>query len=468
MVLDLGGITVEKFLEKFGLGNHIPGSGSAVAFEGMLCSKLLITVIDLTTNTKHKANYKLNIDDLNNIKNKIEAFIYPELEQLFQDDSEQFDKVIKYRRLRDEEENWDKKKAFSLKEKEELKLATKIPIRIAELCLELVHFSNHVFVKAFRPARGDSAAALNAALAAVISSLSIVELNFSSLPVDYDIKELREKVSKIKIDYDKVSNTGREKLDILEKEALSVHKFLRSIAKFKDGNLSETVRTNTDIENIARELQNIIWINKDKIWKKEVPENPFQILKPDVVLKKIMDYEFSKSDNIGFYKQDGQSFKVAGIIDKRKKHVVISTTFSNEIQNFTVAHELGHALLHKNILLHRDRSIDDFSNLPRNKQELQADKFATYFLMPTRLVEELFYGIFEMEYFEFNENNALKLGFHSVSELRKSFFDIRSLSRFVASLERFGIKPFNSLARIFNVSVETMAIRLEELNLIKF
>lgn len=58
MDIDLLNVTTEKLLEKFGAGNHKPGSGSAAAFQGMLSAKLLVTVISLTNELKRRDNYQ--------------------------------------------------------------------------------------------------------------------------------------------------------------------------------------------------------------------------------------------------------------------------------------------------------------------------------------------------------------------------------------------------------------------------
>ena len=41
-----------ELLEKFGKGSHVPGSGSAAAFQGMLSAQLILTVISLTLDKK--------------------------------------------------------------------------------------------------------------------------------------------------------------------------------------------------------------------------------------------------------------------------------------------------------------------------------------------------------------------------------------------------------------------------------
>lgn len=55
-----------------------------------------------------------------------------------------------------------------------------------------------------------------------------------------------------------------------------------------------------------------------------------------------------------------------------------------------------------------------------------------------------------------------------VAAFRKQCNSQRELTRVLASAEFYRAKPFGSLAEMFNVSVETMAIRLEELELAEY
>ena len=166
-------IATGKLLEKFGAGNHKPGSGSASAFQGMLSAQMLLTVINLTNDPKRRKNYAKYLPELLGIKQEIESRIYIQLEYLFQTDSEHFDRVIKLREQRDEEPDFLKKSRISEKAQESLKPATQIPLEIAELCLELGDFAANVFDYGFKAARGDSGVALNSAISGVGSCLSI-------------------------------------------------------------------------------------------------------------------------------------------------------------------------------------------------------------------------------------------------------------------------------------------------------
>lgn len=461
-------IAAGKLLEKFGAGSHKPGSGSASAFLGMLSAQMLRTVIDLTNDPKRIKTYSDYLPELLRIKNEIETRILPELEKLFQMDSEQFDKVITLREHRDIESDPLKKQELSVAAREQLKVATEIPLDIADLCLELADFAAFTFDHGFKSARGDAGVALNSAISAVASCLSIIELNLTTLNLDERTEKIRQRKAGIKSRYESLSPSVSERLAVLEKESNDNRIYQQSISEFQRGNLADTVNSNADIEQIVRRLQNTLWLQRDKVWKRNIPENPLQVLDPEKVLTKMMEYTYLESVSLGTYELDGDFFEVAGLIDKKKKLIQVSKNFTRETQNFTAAHELGHAILHKQVVLHRDRQIDGSTTTLKSREEMQADKFATYFLMPSILVKDVFFEIFEMQQFTINENTVLAIGGGNINALRQKCQNLRGLGRLLSSTEHYAGKTFNALAKIFNVSVETMAIRLEELDLIKF
>ena len=120
--------------------------------------------------------------------------------------------------------------------------------------------------------------------------------------------------------------------------------------------------------------------------------------------------------------------------------------------------------------MHRDRALDGMAVAgKRSLQELQADKFATYFLMPSKLVMQAFQEIFGVNKFVINENNTFNLVKHSIpSKLKSECKDLRGLSLKLASTEKYIDESYISISSLFGVSVTAMARRLEELDLLEF
>ncbi|SEO00777.1 Formiminotetrahydrofolate cyclodeaminase [bacterium A37T11] len=464
-------ISTEELLRKFGAGNHKPGSGSAAAFQGMISAKLLVTVISLTNEEKRRPNYAGCLPKLLDMNAAIEDRIFPELTKLFCEDAVQFDKTIKSRQARDLEKNPVKKARLARQALGDLKIAVEIPLSIASLSVELAQIAGFVFDNAFKTARGDSQVALSGAVAALGGCLSIVQLNLLSFGSDeYDwIENARSQSSQLKSHFGELSLIAASKIEALESEVDKKAHLYKDVNMLLKQSKSNKKMSNADVENYATQLQRLVWKHRDKIWSKNAPTNPLQILIPDVLFKKVLGYDYLYSNELGLNGNQTEMSEVAGIIDQQKKLVLISNDFSPQVMAFTAAHELGHAILHNQSVLHRDIPVDGGeSKGRRNPQELQADKFASYFLMPRKQINEIFQTFFLTDKFVIDESNAFNLIQGSPSQLKAECRSLRGLSRKLAKAEYFAGITFKSLADVFNVSVEAMAIRLEELGLVEY
>ncbi len=212
------------------------------------------------------------------------------------------------------------------------------------------------------------------------------------------------------------------------------------------------------------EIKKLIWENRDKIWFDGLPTDKAMFLNPEIAAR-LIGFSCEEVSSLGAGYIHGSHVEVAGQIDNRQKKIQISTAYSVEIRNFTLAHELAHAVLHKENGLHRDRPLDG-AKLSFNETEREADIFATEFLMSEKLLRERFKQIFLTEKFELNRNTAFALGFDDYGKFIKRFKETRQLSRILASTKKFNGRHIVSLSQQFKVSIEAMAIRLEELGLV--
>jgi Zn-dependent peptidase ImmA (M78 family) len=223
--------------------------------------------------------------------------------------------------------------------------------------------------------------------------------------------------------------------------------------------------TNRKIEALAKDLHKRLWKERMSLWRGHPPTDPIDLLDTAVALS-VVGYDFSLEEGLGQYRGEGGQIEVAGLIDRASKEVRVSRQFPTTVQAFTAAHELGHAVLHREVGgVHRDRPLD--GAMPsRDPRELEADKFATYFLMPAKLVRPRFYDLFRTERFALTDDTAFALSNLSLDEVQRTCRMRRDLSRLLASTESYNGRYFPSLAAQFRVSVEAMAIRIEELGLL--
>lgn len=452
-----------ELLDKIGAGNHKPGSGSAAALNSILSCKLILTVTELTL---EKTSYKWAYSECKKIQEDIRQNIGPELEFLFQEDSEQFDKTINKRTERNLASNQKQKNELDKEALKELIHSTELPIRIAKLSLKLANYSLYIFDNCFKSARGDSSVALNSSLAGITGCISIVSLNLSSFQKNTWTEKIKRERNEIRTEFSKLTEENFKRMDILEEEAERNNDLYAEISSIKHRLKGQLFLSNNDLEKLATDLQNTLWKFKDIIWKNEQPTNPIGVLKPEMVIK-LLKYAYKEVVTIGVEGIDLN--EIAGQIDNQTDTITISNIYPKEVKNFTAAHEMAHALLHEDLVLHRDIPLDSpIESYNRPEKEKQADKFAVFFLLPDKRVREIFKYIFKVDRIEVNEHSAYAIANCSLYELRKRIKNRRQLSRSIAKSSFYNLTPHNPIHKIFNVSIEAMAIRLEELNLVEY
>lgn len=223
--------------------------------------------------------------------------------------------------------------------------------------------------------------------------------------------------------------------------------------------------SDSQIESRANTLLKDLWLRREQMWG-WAPSDPTIVIDPAKGLE-LLGFSTTYEEDLGSYYSDRGDVKIAGMINGETRSVHVSRQFPQSTLSFTAAHELGHAVLHDiSNSIHRDRPLNG-EIMSREQIELEADKFATFFLMPAKLVKSRFVEIFGTASFSLTEDTAFALSCSSVMEVKKKHKTLRHISRLLAGTKTYGGRNLYSLADQFRVSVEAMAIRLEELNLIE-
>jgi Zn-dependent peptidase ImmA (M78 family) len=224
-------------------------------------------------------------------------------------------------------------------------------------------------------------------------------------------------------------------------------------------------RTNEQIEELARSVQLKLWEHRRELFGDT--DDPIEVLNPARVLE-LAGYKVQYHEGgLGHDVQDGVGVDVAGLIDPANKVVEISLLSSPAERIFTLAHELGHVMLGSTgTVVHRDRPLNG-TRITRDASEREADRFAACFLMPSKLLRKAFLRRFLTECFELNDATAFALRAARADSVRREFPTLRALSCYLANAEHYNGGGFPSLASAFNVSPVAMAIRLEELALVR-
>lgn len=219
------------------------------------------------------------------------------------------------------------------------------------------------------------------------------------------------------------------------------------------------------IELLVTNIQRKLWMQRSSIWSDGMSKNPVEVLDAAEAAK-LFGFTMDFVGILGLDADKAQTVAVAGLIDRSANRIEISRDFDPPVRNFTAAHELGHAVLHADThVFHRDLPIDG-SRLARDRVELEADKFATYFLLPEKQVRKEFLDRYLTTKFVLTDDTAFALLNKPFEVVSKELSARRKLSRFLAAAIKYNGRHFYSLAEHFNVTAETLAIRLEELELV--
>jgi len=173
---------------------------------------------------------------------------------------------------------------------------------------------------------------------------------------------------------------------------------------------------------------------------------------------------------VDFYQKHGLD-NVFGAIYVKNRTVAISESLLNDRNEgrliFTCAHEVGHWCMHRRYVEVAGRaSGEEVVVLCRTGEsgklpvEWQADYFAACLLMPKEMVEGAWKRAFNIE-----------KDFMQICNIKKSFrtFNVPGLKSFDPCIENWHLiaDAVRSAGNFFNVSKQSMIIRLQELGMVK-
>lgn len=212
------------------------------------------------------------------------------------------------------------------------------------------------------------------------------------------------------------------------------------------------------------------------------PFEKFYPVKLADIIKTVLGWNLEEVPSIGQAKYgdifSGES--VLGKIELGKKLITINVgDTSKEIRNFTLAHEIGHLVLHQaSISCHggsalRKRSVRrlKFENHDESalRQEREADVFASELLMPEKAVRKQFHFTFSREAIRSQSTFIQKLYERQMGDSirRRASIDQSSpiaVARYIANYK--SDPDMLPLTEFFGVSRDAMSYRLVELELI--
>ena len=219
-----------------------------------------------------------------------------------------------------------------------------------------------------------------------------------------------------------------------------------------------------DPEQAARKLQMALWDRQCTLWPGENVK-PLDVCDPWVAAKHL-GFEVQE----GWLSSDGAraGFQIGGFINRPARLIAISDEQKPRTKLFTLAHEVGHLLMHPGPHHHRELPMHGLTEPrdPADPKERQANQFAACFLVPEKQLRLAFLACFNEKSLKLTDTVAWELLGASYASLLNSPYPSPSFERVVAQAQRFGGRHFGALHDLFRVSPTTMAIRLRETGLV--
>ena len=160
-------------------------------------------------------------------------------------------------------------------------------------------------------------------------------------------------------------------------------------------------------------------------------------------------------------------FQLGGFLNRPMKLIGLSDQLAQRTMRFTLAHEVGHVLLHPGLHHHRELPLQGITEPHEAVQpkEREANHFAGCFLVPTKQLKLAFVASFGVEKLTLTDNVAFELLGAGFVSLMNTPYESLVFERVVAQAVRFGGRQFGALNDLFQVSPTTLAIRLRQVGL---
>lgn len=220
----------------------------------------------------------------------------------------------------------------------------------------------------------------------------------------------------------------------------------------------------TDPEQMARKLQLELWDRQCTLWPGE-NVTPLDVCDPWVAAR-CLGYEVQE----GWLRSDNspRGFELGGFINRPAKLIAISDNQNQRSKLFTLAHEVGHLVLHPGVQHHRELPMHGLTEPrePTDQKEREANHFAGCFLVPKKQLNLAFRSCFGVESLKLTDTVAWELLGANYTSLMNAPYPSLAFERVVAQAKRFRGNHFGALHDLFQVSPTTMAIRLCQTGLV--
>jgi methenyltetrahydrofolate cyclohydrolase len=195
--------TVQQLLDQLASANPVPGGGSVAALSGALGASLIAMVCRLTIGKK---GYEAANDDMKAILARVEA-LQKELCILMQNDADAYARVMDAFKL--PKETVGDQSARTLAIQNALKSASQVPLRVAELCAQVLELARPVAEKGNKNAASDGGVGALMAEAGLRGAAFNVTINLAAIQDEAFISSHHVRIAEL------ITNAEQQKLEIL-------------------------------------------------------------------------------------------------------------------------------------------------------------------------------------------------------------------------------------------------------------
>ena len=194
---------LQQFLDELASAQAVPGGGSVAALSGALAAALLAMVCRLTIGKK---SYESVSAEMETLLSRVEPFQF-ELRELMQADMDAYARVMDTYKLPKASEA--EKLARTNAIQDALKHASDVPLRVAELCAQLIELARPIAQKGNKNAASDAGVGALMAEAGLRGAAFNVSINLGSIKDPGFVSTHRARVEKL------IENAAQQKQEIL-------------------------------------------------------------------------------------------------------------------------------------------------------------------------------------------------------------------------------------------------------------
>ena len=223
-----------------------------------------------------------------------------------------------------------------------------------------------------------------------------------------------------------------------------------------------------DIDREVTRLQRELWKHRLTLLGRD-PVDPLDAIDPALAAR-VLGYEFVVQQELGRFGDRSNRFEIAGMIDRPRNKIAVAMKFGPQVQRFTAAHEVAHAMLHPAEVMHRDLPVKGVAEArqPRKPVEREADFGGACLLIPAKQLRKIFQENFGVANgFRFDDDAAFWLSPTDPEPLLYGSAATLDRALALARAPSYGGRRIVRLDSFFKVSPTSMAIRIEQLGLIR-